>query len=168
MRKIITGQKSLLPNTVTGLMLAAIFTIMLAGTKTFSQTVAIGHVTAEVIESVSAASKAITSFDYLAIPRSDEIQSKNSYLISETVNLGVITLQSGRNINCNVVIKSASLIDNSGNGFTFEPTVKNNTYASASKEDGSQTIQLDGQTKMTSCPVSGLYTGSYTVVIGYN
>jgi len=150
------------------LIFATILALTFAGMKVCSQTIAIGHVTAEVIESVSAASNAVTSFELSTIAGSDAKQLELTYLTSETVNLGAVTLNSGRNITCNVVVKAASLCDSAGNGFTLEPTIKNNPYASAAKTDGSQTIQFDGKTNKSSRQASGLYEGSYTVVFAYN
>ena len=150
------------------LIFATILALTFAGMKVCSQTIAIGHVTAEVIESVSAASNAVTNFELETIAQSDARQLEQSYLTSENVNLGAITLHSGKNISCNVVVKAASLVDAEGNEFTLEPTIKNNSYASAAKADGSQTIQLNGKANRSSSQASGLYQGSYTVVFAYN
>ena len=49
------------------LIFASILTLTFAGSKVCSQTVAIGHVTAEVIESISAASMAVTNFELAKI-----------------------------------------------------------------------------------------------------
>lgn len=149
-------------------MFAALFTLTLAEQKVCSQTVATGHVTAEVIESVSAASNAVTSFELAAIEESDDRTFGPSVLTSENINLGAITLHSGKNIACNVVVKPASLFDAAGNGFMLKPTVKNNSSASAAKADGSQTIQLGGKSNRSGSQASGLYEGSYTVVFAFN
>lgn len=155
--------------TISTLIFAAILTLTLTESKVCSsQTVAIGHVSAEVVESVSVTSKAITSFEIGAITESDTKQLEQTYLASETIDLGAITLYSGRNIICNVVVKPASLSDSAGNGFSLEPTIKNNSFASVGKADGSQTIRLDGKANMTRSQASGLYQGSYTVVFAYN
>lgn len=150
------------------LIFATVLTLTLGEPKVYSQTIAIGHVTAEVIESVSAASNAVTNFELATIAESDVLQLEQAYLTSENVNLGAITLHSGKNISCNVVMKAASLFDAAGNGFTLEPSVKNNSVASAAKADGSQTIQLDGKANRSISQASGLYQGSYTVVFAYN
>jgi len=168
MTRFLYDQKSIAMKTILILIFAAVLSLTLAEPKVCSQTIAIGHVTAEVIESVSAASNAVTNFELETIAERDARQLEQSYLTSENVNLGAITLHSGKNISCNVVVKSASLFDAAGNGFTLEPTVKNNSYASAAKADGSQTIQLDGKARRSSSQASGLYQGSYTVVFAYN
>ena len=149
------------------LILAAILTLTLAVTKVCNgQLVAIGHVSAEVIESVSAASNAVTSFELAAI--AERKSSEQSYQNTENINLGAITLFSGKDVTCNVVVKSASLSDSVGNGFTLETSIKNNTFASVAQSNGSQTIQLDGRANLGGSQASGLYQGSYTVVFAYN
>lgn len=151
--------------TIITLVFASMLTLSLAGLKVCSgQTIAIGHVSAEVIESVSASSKAITSFEIGTTKANDTATNTTS----ERINLGAITVNSGNNITCNVVMKPATLSDSLGNGFTLEPTVNNNTLASATQQNGSQTVQLGGKANMASDQASGLYQGSYTVVFAYN
>ena len=137
--------------TLATMMIAALLTLT---TSVFGQTVAIGHATAEVIESVSASASTISSFDL----------SKDS----ENVKLGAITVFSGKDITCNVVLKAANLSDASGNAFTIEPTVNNDTNTSVAQANGSQTIQLNGTTNMNSNQAAGQYAGSYTIVFAYN
>jgi hypothetical protein len=163
-----TDQKSIAMKTSLLLIFATVLSLTLAGPTAYSQTIAIGHVTAEVIESVSAASNAVTNFELATIAESDARQLEQSYLTSENVHLGAITLNSGRNITCNVVVKSTSLFDAAGNSFTLEPSVNNNSYASSAKANGSQTIQLDGKANKSSSQAPGQYKGSYTVVFAYN
>jgi len=150
------------------LVLATILSLTLPGSKVCSQTIAIGHVTAEVIESVSAASNAITSFELEMMAENSTRQLKQNDLNSETINLGAITIYSGKDMSCNVVIKPASLSNAEGNNFTLDPSVRNNPFGSGTKADGSQTIQLNGKTNRSLNQASGLYQGSYTVVFAYN
>lgn len=141
------------------LIIAFLFFSLLGGINANAQTVAIGHVSAEIVESVSAASAAITDFE---LAKANQNISTN--LISETLNLGTITLNSGRDITCNVVLKTATLSDSQGNGFTIEPAVKSDLLAS----NGSQAIELGGTTNRSGSSASGLYEGNYTVVFAYN
>lgn len=151
--------------TITTLVFASLLTLSLAGSKVCcGQIIAIGHVSAEVIESVSATSKAITSFEI----GTTKANGTATNLTSENINLGAITVNSGKDITCNVVLKPATLSDSLGNDFMLEPTVNNNTLASITQQNGSQTIQLGGKTNMASDQASGLYKGSYTVVFAYN
>jgi len=153
---------------ITTLILTFLLVFSMAGSRVCSQTVVIGHVSAEVVEAVSATSVAITRFEYGAVARKDAQSLEQTYLASESVGLGAITIQSGKDITCNVVFKSASLSDAQGNGFTLEPSIKNDTFASAGQLNGSQTLQLDGKASMAHDQASGLYQGSYTVVFAYN
>ena len=147
----------------TVLIIATLFTWILTGSKVCSQIVAIGHVSAEIVESVSASSAAITNFELIKAT-----ENTPTDLTSETLNLGAITIFSGKDITCNVVLKPASLSDSAGNGFTIDPAIQNNLFASATRPNGSQTIKLGGTTNRTSSQASGLYEGSYTVIFAYN
>ena len=154
--------------TTSVLILTAILSLTFSGSEVCGQTVAIGHVTAEVIESISATSNATTSFELAMIDEGGTQALKEAYLNSEKIDMGRITLHSANGITCNVVMKSAALSDSEGNGFTLDPSVSNNSYASAAKPNGSQTFQLNGRTNRTSTQSSGNYQGSYTVVFAYN
>ena len=163
MTEILTTQKSNIMQARVVLFIAVFLISILGGTKVNGQVVAIGHVSAEIVESVSAASAAITEFEL-----AKATQNFSSDLTSETLDLGAITIFSGKDITCNVVLKPAALTDSQGNGFTIDPAVQNNLFASATRPNGSQTIQLGGTTNRTSNQASGLYEGSYTVVFAYN
>ena len=154
--------------TIFTLILALVLTLTLSGPKVcWSQTVAIGHVSAEIIESVSASSNAVSNFELASLTVKDTKKMEQN-LTSETLKLGMITINSGRDITCNVVVKSASLFDSAGNGFTVAPELKNETFASVASSNGSRTLELNGRTSRTSDQPSGLYQGSYTVVFAYN
>jgi len=131
------------------------------GTKVCGQVVAIGHVTAEVVESISASSKAVTTFN---LNNSDNAGNLNSGIIS----MGTITLNSGASVACNLVIRSATLKDNKGNGFTIDPTVMTPGQGLTARVDGTQSIQINGTTHILKGQASGLYNGSYTMVFAYN
>lgn len=147
---------------------AAMIHLVLSGLDGNSQTVAIGHVTAEVIESISAASKTINNLELATMTEAGEKVLNQSTSGSDELNLGLITLNSGSAITCNVVMKSAEVSDGLGNGFTIEPTVANATFASAASSNGSQSIKLSASTNRSSEQAGGLYEGSYTVVFAYN
>jgi len=155
--------------TISTLIFASIFTLTLSGFRVCSsQTVAVGHVSAEVVESVSASSTAITSFEIGSVTEGDTKAMEQTYLTSKNIDLGTITVNSGRNITCNVVVLPASLTDDAGNGFTLAPSIHNTAFASAAQHNGSQTMELGGKTSMARNQASGLYQGSYTVVFAYN
>jgi hypothetical protein len=143
------------------LVFAVIIIMTLSASKVLSQTIAIGHASAEVVESVSAASNAITSFELATTNSSTGLTSGN-------IDLGAITINSGNSITCNVVVKPASLTNDQGNGFTLDPSVSNNLFASAAQPNGSLTVKLGGKANLGADQAAGLYQGSYTVVIAYN
>ena len=153
--------------TFLAILLAAALQSMFAMVDVCAQTVAIGHVTAEVVESVSASSLAITGFDLknLSIQTAQSEQTGWNY---ENVNLGEIKINSGIGIACNVVMKPATLSDTNGNGFTIEPSATNYGQADAQRTDGNQTLRLTGRARMMQGQASGLYQGSYTMVFAYN
>ena len=144
-------------------LITVFFSLTLGGKKVNGQTVAIGHVTAEIVESVSIAAAAITDFEL--VKATQHIATNPT---SETLNLGAITINSGKDITCNVVLKPATLSDSQGNGFTLAPAVQNDLTASTIRPNGSQTIQLGGTTNRTGSNTSSLYEGSYTIVFAYN
>ena len=140
---------------------------MFAMVNVCAQTVAIGHVSAEVVESVSASSLAITGFE-LKNESNLTAQSDPSGWNYGNVSLGEIKINSGSGIACNVVMKPATLSDTNGNGFTIEPSAINSAQADAQRTDGNQTLQLTGRVRMMQGQASGLYQGSYTMVFAYN
>lgn len=135
----------------------------------FAQTVAIGHVSAEVVESVSASSLAVTGFDLKNENiRNVALQAGQVNLNYENVNLGKFKINSGRDVACNIVMKSAALSDVNGNQFTIEPSATGLGQSDAQRTDGNQTLQLQGKVLASQGQASGLYQGSYTMVFAYN
>ncbi|MDO9578962.1 MAG: hypothetical protein Q7J06_00090 [Bacteroidales bacterium] len=153
--------------TFLAILLAAALQSMFAMVNVCAQAVAIGHVSAEIVESVSASSHAITGFDLknLSIQTAQSEQTGWNY---ENVNLGEIKINSGMGVACNVVMKPATLSDTNGNGFTIEPSATSYGQADAQRTDGNQTLRLTGRARMMQGQASGLYQGSYTMVFAYN
>ena len=141
----------------------AIFTtlFLIALTSIFSavnlngQTIAVGHISAEIIESVSVSSSAVTSFDIL----NNKVSSSNS-----SVSLGEMRVNSGASVAYNVVLKPATLSNINGSSFTIEPTSKSESQLTS----GNQTLLLSANTNSVQGKESGLYKGSYSVVFAYN
>ncbi|MDO9579053.1 MAG: hypothetical protein Q7J06_00550, partial [Bacteroidales bacterium] len=108
---------------VLAILLAAALQSMFAMVNVCAQTVAIGYVSAEIVESVSASSLAITGFDLKNESNMAAItQLEPAGWNYENVNLGEIKINSGMGVACNVVMKPATLSDTNGNGFTIEPS----------------------------------------------
>ncbi|MBP1670564.1 MAG: hypothetical protein H6Q22_136 [Bacteroidetes bacterium] len=141
----------------------AIFTtlFLIALTSIFSavnlngQTMAVGHVSAEIIESVSVSSSAVTNFDIL----NSKASSSNS-----NVSLGEMKVNSGAGVAYNVVVKPATLSNINGSSFTIEPTSQSGNQLTS----GNQTLRLSANTNSVQGKESGLYQGSYSVVFAYN
>ena len=119
------------------------------------QTVAVGHVSAEIIESVSVSSLAITNFDIQNNPTSGN---------NPNANLGDVKVNSGTDIAYNVVLKPATLSSINGSSFIIEPSLKSKNPLTA----GNQTLHLSANTNSVQGKESGLYQGSYSVVFAYN
>ena len=145
------------------LFLAIFFGFTIGERNVNGQTVTIGHATAEVVESVSATSTVITDFEL-----SSEEQEWTAGFSSEILDLGAITVFSGRDVTCDVVLKSADLNDSLGNEFTIEPALTIQPIDTAFHANGSQTFQLGGTTKLADRQASGMYEGSFTVIFAYN
>ena len=144
--------------TIYSLVFAVAFLFGLGGTTLCKgQAVAIGHVSAEIIESVSASSQAATNL----------IIGTTSASTSTNVNLRTMTVNSG-NCTVNVVVKSATLSNSQGSSFPIDPTINNNTLASVEKSNDVQTIQLTGTANPATDLISGHYRVSYSVVFAYN
>lgn len=141
-----------------------LFFFGLGGKKVNGQTTAIGHICAEVVESVSAASASVGDFE---ISKS-LLQTINEDIDYEALDLDAITINSGSNVTCNIVLTSASLEAIKGNAFTIEPASQSAQYTTVAKSVGSQTIKIGATAKLKNKRNSGLYAGTYTVVFAYN
>lgn len=140
------------------------FVLNLGKDEVNAQVVAVGRVFAEVVESVSAASATITDFELVKA----DYEAAGDNLAPEMLNLGAITINTGKNITCNIVLTQASLSDEAGNNFTIDTSVKNYTASAPVSTNGIQTIKLGATPALSEGQASGLYEGSYTVIFAYN
>jgi hypothetical protein len=145
-----------------GILLMVVF-FCLGGKKVNGQAVAIGHACAEIVESVSVASTTISDFEL-----SKTSVSMNEFNASGNLNLGAITLNSGKDVTCNIVLTSASVTNDQGNAFTIDPAVQSTPYRTEMKSAGLQIVQLGATANLNGVKASGLYAGTYTVVFAYN
>jgi len=131
--------------------------------------VAVGHISAEVIESVHTSSAIVTGFDLKNDQiKTGSIQNNKSDWDSETVNLGAVTINSGESIVCNIKLCETTLSDNHGNSFTINTTTTTSGRPDTLRADGSQIIQLNCTAHLTHGLASGKYQGSYTLDVLYN
>ena len=144
-----------------------IFSIYLQ--EAIAQTVTIGHITAEVVESVSASSKVFMNFNLVnGIEGNRTLQMSPSQMNTRKVDMGEMELNSGQNIACNIMLKAATLSDEKGNQFILEPTTSLSGQQDTNRADGSQNLHLIGRAMLDQDQANGLYQGSYTMVFAYN
>ncbi len=144
------------------------FAVLLCGicsVQASSQTIATGHISAEVVESVSATSYASTDF---VISNAELTEDNKGFITAENIKMGTIRINSGQNVACNVTFKPAVLFDGNGNGFILEPMTLDSEEADRQRVDGIKNIELVGRATLDSCQAKGLYQGSYTLVFAYN
>jgi hypothetical protein len=151
------------------LFLSVVFVISINLQEAASQTIAIGHISAEVVESVSASSNMNLTFNLANVSNGTRtLQMSPSQMNTRRVEMGEVTLNSGRNIACNVMMKASTLSDNRGNQFTIEPTTSLNGRQDTNRADGSQNLHLTGNAMLEQNQANGLYQGSYTMIFAYN
>ena len=127
-----------------------------------------GRAFAEVVESVSVKSQAVTSFEISNTPDFNTIDNSESDLNHLNVNLGEIKISSGSNVGYNLIITPAKLSNSSGEDFNISPSLVNNKLEKTILNNGSQTIALKGEASLKQNQVSGIYQGSYTLILAYN
>ena len=131
-----------------------------------AQSVATGHITAEVIESASASSQAATNVSLGSSTGGSTTANPLLAATSPSLNLGTMTVSSGNSATVDVVLKSAKLSDLQGNAFTIDPSVNSNSKSSL--PGGSQDIRINGTANLAAGQASGLYSGTYTIIFAYN
>ncbi len=154
---------------VSALLLSIMLFFCIYTQKAVAQTIAIGHISAEVVESVSASSNMLVNFNLAnGINGSRSVQMSPSQMNTRKVDMGDIALNSGQNIACNIMLKSATLSDEKGNQFILEPTTSLSGQQDTNRADGTQNIHLTGKAMLEQDQENGLYQGSYTMVFAYN
>lgn len=153
---------------VTRRLLMALSLLSFSMNMVFCQTIAVGHISAEVVEAVSASSFVSTDFTL----GNNDLHFRGSAvqpaMISEKISLGKIEITAGEGIACNLTLKSAKVTDVKGNDFSMEPVATCNGLQDTQQIEGTQTIELAGMAVLASNQASGLYQGSYTLVFAYN
>lgn len=125
---------------------------LLTTVNLLAQATCTASASAVIMESVSISSKAVT-----------EIAMNNNLLIKgdeAEVELGSIMIDSGNSGNFSFLIKPATVTSKSGNNFIITP--KTDDLIS------DKTLSLKGSTSTKESQPSGLYKGSYTIVVFYN
>jgi len=133
-----------------------------------AQVVVTGHVTAEIVDAASISPQGIYALEIDKTPDfTDELQY-------DDVLLGEVTVRSGSDVSCNIVVKAATVSGSEGELLTMETSLNQRVGEESRKlselhhTDGDQTLQLTGNVNTLREQRSGLYEGSYTVVFAYN
>jgi len=151
------------------LFLSFVFVSGISLQETVAQAMAIGHISAEVVESVSASSNMLMNFNLGNAGDGDHfLQMSISRMNTRRIDMGEIALNSGQNIACNVMFKAATLSDEKGNQFVIEPTTSISGQQDTNRADGSQNLHLTGKAMLDQNQANGLYQGSYTMIFAYN
>lgn len=132
------------------------------------QTSVTGRVFAEVVESVSVKSQAVTNFELSNSPELDSdiyIEDANNYT---NVNLGEIKISSGSNVGLNLIISPTTLSNTSGDNFNIIPAPTKPTNNGCVLTNGNQTIKLKGSATLNQMQASGNYQGTYSIILAYN
>ena len=119
----------------------------------YAQLVAIGHMSAEVVEPASITSKAVTDFEVQVVTNG-------------SMDLGEIRVISGGSVDWNVVVKPATLSNSRGDSFTIELIESNEDLSDSQKRNGVQTLRLSADA--SELEKRGMYRGSYAVILSYN
>lgn len=156
-------------NTLIYFYFTLIISLVLAGTGTgFAQTVATGHITAEVIESISASSQAVTNLS-LETTIANNIQSQELQTSTNSiVNSGAMSLNSGNTFTVNVVLKSEPDSSSQENDSKTELLPDNSELVTNPSSDSLELIPINGTSKVADALLSGHNHGTYTVVFACN
>jgi hypothetical protein len=120
-----------------------------------AQSVVLGTATAEVVEIVSLSSSTVNDF---SIP----VQEGER----ERVSLGEINILSGINVEFAIIIKAAEVSNETGDIIVFEPAI--NTNSNINSISGNKTISLTGNALQNKEFSTGIFRGSYSIILAYN
>lgn len=126
-----------------------------------AQVVAVGRVSAEVVESVSATSSAVTMLQF-------NTANNNNNTTGKDFSLGEVKVNSGDAVLCNVMMTSGNLSDVNGNELVID-TAAFDGGQNSSIIGGNTTLNIKGRAQSTSDQsVTGVYQGTYKMVFAYN
>ena len=137
--------------------------------KLRAQAVTIGHMTAEVVESVSASSKAYACLNV-----------KNSAIITESTlntlslshneneSLGTIKISSGTSLACNLVIHPVNSVKSKVVSSPKVSAIVKPDSGNAGRPDIIQSIQSSGTSVISPSHEPRLQNGIYSIIFAYN
>jgi hypothetical protein len=153
---------------ITILILTTILVLSNSVVKVFSQVIVVGHISAEVIESVSVLTYQTANNELYAINPGDSRVLDQPSLNVNTIDLGSFTIKSASDISCNVVVESTSFSGTSRNSYDLQTTVACPSSEIVEQLNGSQTIQPNGKANFSDIQNSGLNHEIYKVVFAFN
>lgn len=127
--------------------------LILSGYPGFGQTRVIGHVCAEVVESVSVSCERNTAMTYLTENQTD-------------LDLGRLSISTAASSTINLVIENDNIKNNRGDIFAIETTTPSAWEPIVADVNGIQSFNLMARTKEQLA--SGQYQGNYSVTYAYN
>jgi hypothetical protein len=127
-----------------------------------------GRVFAEVVESVSVKSQAVTNFEISNSPDISSQEYTEDSINYSDVNLGEIKISSGSNVGCNLIITNATLSNTSGENFNISPAPAKGISNKNNLTGGNQIITLIGSTNLNQTQAPGNYQGTYSIILAYN
>lgn len=127
-----------------------------------------GRVFAEVVESVSVRSQAVTSFEISNSPDISSQEYVEGSINHSDVNLGEIKISSGSNVGCNLIITPATVSNTSGDNINISPIPAKSTSGESNLTNGNQTITLKANPTFNQTQASGSYQGTYSIILAYN
>lgn len=126
-----------------------------------AQVVAVGRVSAEVVESVSATSSAVTMLQF-------NTANNNNNTTGKDFSLGEVKVNSGDAVLCNVMMTSGNLSDIKGNELVID-TAAFDGGQNSSIIGGNTILNIKGKAQSISDQsVTGVYQGTYKMVFAYN
>lgn len=137
--------------------LITLISFLLAFTCVSAQVTVTGHVSAEVVEAVSATSG------------TNNLLSLQQNATPDNLDLGSFTLSGGSNAICSVVVNSTQLIGDHGNAVNFDANTSLNNNTGVLDERGTQVFNFKGDAGediLNSHDKN--YAGQYNVVFAYN
>ena len=133
-----------------------------------AQTFAIGHITAEVIESVSASSQAITNISS-DLPLSNTILNQGTTAgISSVIKLGGIIVNSGDMVTVDVVQNSISFSNSKKAIIQIDNNLYSKDLITTTQTNSSSILQKVSLTNMADSIPYLQNSGSYTIVFACN
>ena len=135
---------------------AIIFALILS-LNVNAQITVTGHVTAEIVEAVSASSG------------TNDLLSLQQNASTQNLDLGNFTLNGGSNSICAVVVNSTQLTGENGTEVSFNANSNIENGNAVMSNDGSQVFNFKGDTDSEILSLNdNNYAGEYNVVFAYN